>query len=119
MIATVKKAEWTKDTALTFMPSRIQFYEAGIDWRLSNKSPVKITGSGWKAPSEEEEKRLLEAISKNKQLHIVVYGNHEIPKEAQASTKEAIALKAENATLKEGMEALRAELEAERAKNKK
>jgi hypothetical protein len=91
----------------TFVPSRIQYAEAGINWRWLNGDPIKIMPDGVKAPTKEDEDLLVATIKRDPMCGICEFGKHEVPPAARKEVDKNVALQAEN-------DQLRAELETYR-----
>lgn len=99
---------WKKETAVVFVPSRLQYAEAGIDWRLQNNDMVKIKPEGYRAPSEEEEMRLLERIKIDSFCGITVLGKQEVPAAARVEMEKNTKLQQENDQMRAELDDLRA-----------
>lgn len=101
---------WSQLTAKIFVPSRLQYAEAGIDWRLKTNDMVKIRPEGFRAPSEEEENRLLERMRTDPMCGITLLGKQEIPTAAREEAAKNVKLQHENDQMKAELEELRAML---------
>lgn len=111
MVKTVTSNKpWSPLTAKVFVPSRLQYSEAGIDWRLKNKDTVKIRPEGYRAPSEEEEIRLLEFMRIDPMCGFCLLGNQEVPAAAREEVAKNVRLQHENDQMKSELEDLRAQL---------
>lgn len=99
---------WSPLTAKVFVPSRLQYAEAGIDWRLRNNDMIKIKPEGFRAPSEEEENRLLERMKIDPMCGITLLGKQEVPQAARVEVEK-------NAKLQHQLDQANAELEELRA----
>lgn len=108
---------WSPLTAKVFVPSRLQYAEAGIDWRLKNKETVKIRPEGFRAPSEEEENRILNQMRIDPMCGITLLGKQEIPPAAREEAAKNVKLQHENDQMRAELEELRAML-AEQTKPK-
>jgi len=95
----------------TFVPSRIQYAEAGVNWKWLNGDPVKIMPEGLKAPTKEDEDRILAQIKRDPMCGIAEFGNHEVPVAARREVDKNVKLQAENDQLKAERDAANAELE--------
>jgi len=101
---------WSPLTAKIFVPARIQYAEAGIDWRLLNNDMVKIKPEGFRAPSEEEENRLLERMKIDPMCGITLLGKQEVPQAARAEVEKSTRLQHELDQKNAELEELRAML---------
>jgi hypothetical protein len=102
--------QWSPLTAKVFVPSRLQYAEAGIDWRLTNKDTIKIRSEGYRAPSEEEENRLLAFMKIDPMCGFCLLGNQEVPAAAREEAAKNVKLQHENDQMKAEMEDLRSQL---------
>lgn len=109
--ATATKS-WSKTTAQVFVPSRLQYAEAGIDWRLGNNEMVKIRPEGFRAPSEEEENRILERMRIDPMCGITLLGKQEIPAAAREEAAKNVKLQHEIDQMRAELEEMRAQLDA-------